>query len=504
MMKGWVSLPVAFRWGLLAAVAAMLTATGCSHYDAGAKVYSEHGEADDMTISFLFPAYEEMPERLHIWTYMEERFNIRFVPLPESANSYSAKLKAAAASGKLPDLVTWTSSQSELINHVRSGLFHDLTSYVERSEHLRQLPPDILEHARLDGRLYGIPRPRAKLDDVVMVRKDWLDKLGLPVPHTTEDYFHVAALFGQGDPDGNGKADTYGFAAGEGLNYLHELFLPFGAGNGWLLQEDGSLMASKITPGREKGLLWMRELYKQRGIDHGFGSLKTTKVWDRFMEGTTGIIIAPVSDYARFVDGLKDRNEEAELIMLGPPEGPEGIAGFAEQAGFYGWLLIPSTVPLDKVDRIMEWLDWQSGEDAYTIRRQGLEGIHYERDGNGSIRMKDADALRKEGTSILMPMTPYDPYFYISAGAPSPIRQRQKEALDMVADAGIPNPAIGFMPEEGISTASIYGRKIAQFESDFVKGKLPASSFASFREEWLARGGEQATREVNEWYGQSR
>lgn len=43
-----------------------------------------------------------------------------------------------------------------------------------------------------------------------MVRKDWLDKLGLDVPKTLDDVVEVARAFKNDDPDGNGVDDTWG------------------------------------------------------------------------------------------------------------------------------------------------------------------------------------------------------------------------------------------------------------------------------------------------------
>lgn len=44
-------------------------------------------------------------------------------------------------------------------------------------------------------------------------RKDWLDKLGLEVPKTLDDYEKVLTAFVEEDPDGNGKKDTAGLAS---------------------------------------------------------------------------------------------------------------------------------------------------------------------------------------------------------------------------------------------------------------------------------------------------
>jgi len=60
----------------------------------------------------------------------------------------------------------------------------------------------------LDGAHYGIPYSRQAF--TLFIRKDWREKLGLPVPKTWADLLTLAKAFADRDPDGDGKRDTYG------------------------------------------------------------------------------------------------------------------------------------------------------------------------------------------------------------------------------------------------------------------------------------------------------
>ena len=62
------------------------------------------------------------------------------------------------------------------------------------------------------GKNYGIAQPMNQAPMAMFWRKDWLDKLGLEVPETLEEYEKVLTAFVEQDPDGNGKADTAGAA----------------------------------------------------------------------------------------------------------------------------------------------------------------------------------------------------------------------------------------------------------------------------------------------------
>jgi len=60
----------------------------------------------------------------------------------------------------------------------------------------------------VDGKHYGIPYSRQA--QTLMIRTDWLKKLGLEAPTTWQEMLSVAKAFATRDPDGDGKADTYG------------------------------------------------------------------------------------------------------------------------------------------------------------------------------------------------------------------------------------------------------------------------------------------------------
>lgn len=63
----------------------------------------------------------------------------------------------------------------------------------------------------LDGKHYGIPYSRQA--QTLMIRTDWLKKLGLKAPKTWQQMLAVAKAFADRDPDGDGKKDTYGIVA---------------------------------------------------------------------------------------------------------------------------------------------------------------------------------------------------------------------------------------------------------------------------------------------------
>ena len=64
-----------------------------------------------------------------------------------------------------------------------------------------------------DGNIYGLPHAEFDINNYVLmwniIRQDWLDKLGLEMPATIDEYHDVLVAFRDQDPNGNGKKDVY-------------------------------------------------------------------------------------------------------------------------------------------------------------------------------------------------------------------------------------------------------------------------------------------------------
>lgn len=93
------------------------------------------------------------------------------------------------------------------------------------------LAEDDIRVATYKGKQIIIPMQRVQM--AFGVRKSWLDKSGGKFPETWDEVKTLAAAFRDKDPDGNGQADTFGFAlqAAKPRDLIHMLDLfTFGSG----------------------------------------------------------------------------------------------------------------------------------------------------------------------------------------------------------------------------------------------------------------------------------
>lgn len=166
-------------------------------------------------MSMMLTSYnpEPMDPEGEIYKQLEERTNtdlkITWVP----STTYSDKLSATIASGELPSTVLVLDQKLPyIVNSVRSGMFWELGPYLKDYPNLSRMNEVALNAISIDGKVYGIYRERDLARDGLMLRKDWLENLGLQEPKTVDDFYKVLQAFVKEDPDQNGKADTIGLA----------------------------------------------------------------------------------------------------------------------------------------------------------------------------------------------------------------------------------------------------------------------------------------------------
>ena len=154
---------------------------------------------------------------------MNLNINLKVVLLPSTQADQDTKINTAAASNSLPDL--FLVNRDAWYKVTEAGLtanVDELLPLMPDRTKTHYSDPDRNKQVTYNGALYGLADPgHLPQTDALVIRQDWLDKLGLEAPKTLDDFMTVAKAFTNDDPDGNGKKDTYGLCAfidGSGLN----------------------------------------------------------------------------------------------------------------------------------------------------------------------------------------------------------------------------------------------------------------------------------------------
>jgi multiple sugar transport system substrate-binding protein len=148
-------------------------------------------------------------EMAAIYKQTNPDITIRSLSFP--TEQWFSKTIAALNTGTSPDIIFNDDSRIVRIQQT-TGKLTDVKPDIEAlSPGDRQYITDgDIRAGTLEGKTLMMPFQRTVAG--WGVRKSWLDKVGEKPPVTMEDAIRVAQKFQTQDPDGNGKADTYGMA----------------------------------------------------------------------------------------------------------------------------------------------------------------------------------------------------------------------------------------------------------------------------------------------------
>lgn len=278
----------------------------------------------------------------HFTLLLEEEMgiNIEFVILPADGNDARSKLSMMVSSNStLPDVLTMELTSTLAYDYAQKGVFVDVTDYFddkEMSPNFWAIPDEdrelMIATAKLaDGRLYCVPGFNPFNWNMgayrMWVNNDWLQKLGLEMPRTLEEFTEVSRAFATQDPNGNGKADEIAIVgskdgwAQKPFVYIMNAFTYANPDKQYFAVEDGKIVPSFTKDEWKQGLEYMKTL-----VDEGlFSPLSFTQ------DGTQlKALIGVENGMAGFVASGSGSTftalpeTQAAFVLAPPVVGPEG------------------------------------------------------------------------------------------------------------------------------------------------------------------------------------
>lgn len=344
--------------------------------------------AAPVPISMMITAAKPMPapEEDPIKQIIDKKLNVDFTIKTYLPDDQKTQINVGLASGSSTDLFSVT--RQDLIRLAKSNLLLDLTPYLDKLEGaVNFVGKDQLKQSTFNGKVYGLPNTERAYQYSYWVRKDWLDKLNLQPPKTTEQFLAVAKALTEKDPDGNGKNDTYGFS-GRPTEALGPLFGAYGVTYpGSFYVKDGKLVNSIYDPAMKDALAYIKSLFDAKVVDPDF--LANTKLQhkDKALQGQLGLFYFNWPNLKE--EEYKKVNADMNWVQIDPPQGPGGPGAYAKDISGQ-ILVIPKSVEKDKakLDKIIELLNYLTSEEGSKLAMYGIKDQHYTEE-NGVITVKE-------------------------------------------------------------------------------------------------------------------
>ncbi|MBE7035688.1 MAG: extracellular solute-binding protein [Ruminococcaceae bacterium] len=201
------------------------------------------------------------------------------------------------------------------------------------------------------------------------VYKPWMDKLGLEIPQTTEEFYQVLKAFKEQDPNGNGKADEVPLAArGQrgseiGLDlFMMNCFLPWGRFG--FTNIDGKAVFAPIQDAAREGFRYMKKLYDE-GLIHTDSFVMDRARVTALGENEVPILGAAPGRWTTQFTAAGTSNRMNEYIPIPPLEGPNGYRGTPASGGYGGTSSFSITTDCEDPAVALKWYDWFLSDEAW-------------------------------------------------------------------------------------------------------------------------------------------
>ncbi|MGG4048781.1 extracellular solute-binding protein [Paenibacillus favisporus] len=453
-------------------------------------------------------------------------------------SQFKERVKIAIASNDLPDFLPVNATQLKELTE--ADMIMDLTEIYDQhatEETKKFLTMDggmQMKTAMIDGKMMGIPSSYNPFNyQFLFVRTDWLKELGLPEPKTMDDFLKIAEAFKAKNPGGTKEA--FGIAVSKspfsietGVTGLRAFLNGYHAyENIWMEDGNGGLMNSDIQPEMKKALAALQDMFKKGLIDPEFSVKDTEKAAELIYDGSIGMVFGAswtpaqlakgavkdgkvVQEWGVFPIPSIDNKPTLNQIGLGVDEyyviskqakHPEGVIRLLNQ-----WI-VADNHPTEEQKVYGYGKDRVEKGNNYWLLNPLRVGKQF--DNNGEILPK---AIENKDESILETADQKTRYaramqyvkgdtnmwweYLISGphGAFSHVPEIQKNKQYLQNKFyGAPTPTMADRQE-------ILTKKRDEIFIKIIMNQVSVDEFDKFVAEWKKLGGDEITKEVNEWY----
>ncbi|MDO4293286.1 MAG: extracellular solute-binding protein [Eubacteriales bacterium] len=254
---------------------------------------------DSTMESDIFAKMEGATYDDNLWTdLIAERlgYDIQYLWIASSGDLQTQKFNAAVAAGTIPDIVQV--DKTTLKQLVEADLVVDIKPYFDEyaSDFVKELIGSAgdacITAATYDGVQYGIPFVDCDLESAQMIwlRQDWMDELGLQAPKTLDDLKEILKKFQE-----HAGAGSIGLALGE--NLYGNFFDIKGWSNAygaypqyWVDDGTGKLVYGSTTPEMKEALGGLAELFEEGLINPEFYVNDDEKTKEALVNGKCGAL----------------------------------------------------------------------------------------------------------------------------------------------------------------------------------------------------------------------
>lgn len=437
---------------------------------------------------------------------LEEKTNTDLDIVLVPHKEFEQKMAQMFATNDIPDVVQGSGgiAGKEMAGSVQAGVFMPLDDLLQKygQNLLKKIPKEAWASQTYQGKIYAIPEflsnPSRR---ATVIRKDLLDKAGLPVPKTVDEYLNVLRKFKE-----MGVENPY--QGRENFKYADTFFGPYDVYPYLsMMMQQGDQVVPKFfnSENMMKALQTYKTMFDEGLINKEFATINPTTYKNSILAGKSGIWSMNANEVLQWEQQLKATVPTAKLEVIPSPVGPDG------KGGSYLYNSVTRAYFINKnvknPEAIVKFFDWMLSDEAEQFFTFGVEGENYTMD-NGKINYKaptDPQAVDEERYRQAFLWMVQDTTYNKGTLSLSEDGKKLMNIYDTILakegrdgiqfaprlDAYVKNPDIS--PESDFAAPVILQHMVKM-----VYGKEPISDWPKVLEEWKSKGGNDVIKEATE------
>lgn len=412
-------------------------------------------------------------------------------------------LMIAGGRDNLPDII-------DNVNFFEGGAAsaYDKGYIIELNDLIDQYAPNfkkyMSEHPAIDkmvktdeGKYLSFPMVRGS-DELccfngLVVRKDWLDEAGLPVPKSMDDWYKTLTVF----RDKFGATAPFVMDAKNRWHY-NNFAQAYGTAYDYFLDDNGNVTFGPIQPGFKDFLAEMNRWYKEGLLDPNYLTSDSKARDAAITTGQAGALWGAVGGgVGKYMQAVCPENPKYELVGAPSPTltgtGTPMLGYKADNAGITGMSI---SCNCKNVELAVKFLDYGYGEEGNMLYNFGTEGVSYEMV-NGEPVFTDLVTNNPDGLTISQAMSLYIGASHMNGGFVQDLRYynqylalpQQREAVATWAATDAAKhliPPVSLTAEESSECGSIetdIWTLVDENVAAFIAGERSLNDFDKFVQE---------------------
>lgn len=316
-----------------------------------------------------------------VYKELEKRTNIHMQFIHPAAGQENEQFNLMIASNDLPDLIqspptAYPGGSDKAIEDKVYLRINDLIDkYAPNYKKLRASNEEIARQTMTDeGNIYAfhcIQQGDEPSWNGLIIRKDWLDELGLQMPKTVDELYNVLKTFKE-----KKKVEVPLIFNGFGwmLNTSYPIISAYGVINDFFNQ-NGTVKYGVIEPGYKEFLALLNKWYKEGIIDKDFATRDDKGDGALFTSGKAGAMLRSYGEFGGYNAAGKKVDPNFTIAGVANVSLKEGEKIHFKQTNWYskGSEAIITTANKYPIETVM-WLDYGYTDEGFLLYNYGVEG----------------------------------------------------------------------------------------------------------------------------------